>query len=108
MEILSREIHQIQSVVKPGLTLYPKVCDANAWRKLKRGPKHEIDLTSHHLAQILAITEKENLEHFCLFGFYTDYGLRRAEAIGGDQKGNNLPGIMIEDIKWNDGYVWIT
>ena len=69
----------------------------------KKGPKHEIDLTSRNLAQILTITEKENLEHFCLFGFYIDYGLRRAEAIGGDQKGNHLPGIMIEDIKWNDG-----
>jgi len=65
----------------------------------KKGPKHEIDLTSRNLAQILTITEKENLEHFCLFGFYIDYGLRRAEAIGGDQKGNHLPGIMIEDIR---------
>ena len=75
---------------------------------MKREPKREIDITSHNLAQILTIAEKENLEHFCLFGFYADYGLRRAEAIGGDQIGNNLPGIMIEDIKWNDGYVWIT
>ncbi|OLD56269.1 hypothetical protein AUI46_01630 [archaeon 13_1_40CM_2_52_13] len=70
--------------------------------------KYEIDLTSRQLAEILAITEKVNLEHFCLFGLYVDYGLRRAEPIGGDQKGNNLPGIMIEDIRWNDGYVWLT
>jgi integrase len=70
--------------------------------------KHEIDLTSAQLGRILALAEKEDLEHFCLFGLYTDYGLRRAEPIGGDQKGNRLPGIMIEDIKWNDAYVWLT
>jgi len=108
VEVLSREIPQIQRIVESGLTLYSNVCDANVWRKLKADIKYEIDLTSHHLAQILTITENENLEHFCLFGFYIDYGLRRAEAIGGDQKGNRLPGIMIEDIKWNDGYVWLT
>ena len=70
--------------------------------------KHEIDFTSQHLAGILDLAEKEKLEHFCLFGLYVSYGLRRAEPIGGDQKGNQLPGIMIEDIKWNDGYVWLT
>jgi integrase len=69
---------------------------------------NEIDLTSEQLTRILRLAEEESLENFCLFGLYVSYGLRRAEAIGGDQKGNSLPGIMMENIRWNDGYVWLT
>lgn len=70
--------------------------------------KREIDFTSPQLARILGLAEKESLEHYCVLGLYVNYGLRRAEPIGGDQKGNTLPGIMIENIRWNDRYLWMT
>jgi integrase len=66
--------------------------------------KEEKDLSSEHVRTVLELC-RQYPRDFCLFGLYVNYGLRRGEVIGGDQPTNkSLPGVLIENIRWNEGY----